>query len=126
MKSVKTYMNTGVDKIGKDIAEASVLELCLRVKAQARDLAPVAPVGGGRLRGSIDFEIKGAEGFVGSPLEYAIYQEFGTRYMPPQPFLRPAISNVVYGNEAKEVLKKRAEEIAKGNLSKGGERVKFF
>lgn len=27
---------------------------------------------------------------VGSPLEYSKYQEFGTRFHPPQPYLRPA------------------------------------
>lgn len=39
---------------------------------------------------------------VGTNVEYAVYQEYGTRYMEPQPYLRPAareaqqnISNIV-------------------------------
>ena len=123
---IKQYTNTGAKEIAKATAEMVVLELCIGVKAEARSLAPVAPVGGGRLRGSIDYEVKGSEGFVGSPLEYAIYQEFGTRYMSPQPFLRPAIAKVVFNQSTQSVLKKRAEEVAKGKLKQGTERVKFY
>lgn len=115
----------------------TILEACIRVQAEARNLAPVSPVNGGRLKGSISFKAeKGSdgdlnvnpakgEGYVGSMLDYAIYQEFGTRYMKPQPFLRPAIAKIVYGTSTKQIIKKIMEEEAKGALN-GGERVKFF
>jgi HK97 gp10 family phage protein len=121
--SIKRTYNDALVKIGPEESAAIVLELCVKVKAQARALAPVAK---GRLKGSIDYEVKKAEGFVGSPVEYAIYQEFGTRNIAPQPYLRPAIASVVYNQATESVLAKRAEEVSKGNLSKGGERVKFF
>ena len=126
-------INKGIDN---GVAE-SVLEACIRVQTEARNLAPVAPVHGGRLKGSISFKTdkhsdgdldvnpaKG-EGYVGSMLDYAVYQEFGTRYMKPQPFLRPAIARVVYGTSTKEVIRKIMKEELKGALD-GGERVKFF
>jgi len=47
-----------------------------------------------------DFEV-----VVGSALEYAPYQEFGTRYMPAQPYLRPA-GDAVRGSTASEIAKR--------------------
>ena len=123
-------INKGIDN---GVAE-SVLEACIRVQTEARNLAPVKS---GNLKGSISFKAeKGSdgdlnvnpakgEGYVGSNLPYAVYQEFGTRKMKPQPFLRPAISRVVYGTSTKEVIRKIMKEELKGALD-GGERVKFF
>jgi len=42
---------------------------------------------------------------VGTPVEYAIYQEFGTRKMNAQPFLRPAM-DVVSGEPLKQAMYK--------------------
>ena len=55
-----------------------------------------APVDEGILRASIGSEIvKGPGsviiGKVGSKLEYAPYQEYGTRYQPGKPYLRPTL-----------------------------------
>lgn len=55
-----------------------------------------APVDTGRLRSSIGSEIvmgSGSEiiGKVGSKVEYASYQEYGTRYQKGKPYLRPAV-----------------------------------
>lgn len=56
-----------------------------------------APIDTGFLRANIlsSFETTGVLGgvFVGSVftnVEYAVYQEFGTRFMPPHPFFGPA------------------------------------
>lgn len=56
-----------------------------------------APVDTGRLRASIGSEILRASGSeivgkVGSSVEYASYQEYGTRYQPGKPYLRPTLS----------------------------------
>lgn len=56
-----------------------------------------APVDTGRLRSSIASEVvkgPGSEiiGKVGSSLEYAPYQEYGTRYQPGKPYLRPTLA----------------------------------
>ena len=55
-----------------------------------------APVDTGRLRSSIGSQVVrglGSEivGKVGSAVEYASYQEFGTRYQPGKAFLRPSL-----------------------------------
>lgn len=54
-----------------------------------------APVDTGRLRNSISHEVAPDENavYVGTNVEYAPYQEFGTRYQGGTPFLRPALDN---------------------------------
>lgn len=57
-----------------------------------------APVDTGTLRRSIVHEVGeddiGIYMRYGTPLEYGIYQELGTRYHPAHPFLRPALEAV--------------------------------
>ena len=57
-----------------------------------------APVDTGRLRASISHTVerdaKGPVAFVGSNVNYAIYQELGTRYQPGTPYLRPALHSL--------------------------------
>ncbi len=47
----------------------------------------------GDLRESIEREVKGLEGVVGSKSDIALYQEMGTERIPPRPFLGPAAFN---------------------------------
>ncbi len=58
-----------------------------------------APVDTGRLRASIHHEgFEDAAGLgqrIGSDVEYAIYQEVGTRHQTGKPYLRPALHEVV-------------------------------
>lgn len=58
----------------------------VRLRAQA-----LAPVDTGALSRSIYAEWTGTEVRVGSPLEYAPYQEYGTVDVPASPYLRPAL-----------------------------------
>lgn len=44
----------------------------------------------GELRKSIQHEVSGSEAVVGSMLDIAAYQEFGTERIPPRPFIGPA------------------------------------
>ncbi len=56
------------------------------------DALRYAPVDTGRLRSSLIAEVSGGELRVGSiDCKYAVYQELGTRHMPPQPYLQPAL-----------------------------------
>lgn len=120
------------------------IKICVAVTSQAKALAP-ADTGG--LRNSIGWRTDTAEGgfndnggiagkildiqprkysgFVGSAQDYAVYQEFGTRRMKPQPYLRPAIAIVVKGQDALNVLKKIQREEMNGALKKGVKRVRF-
>lgn len=57
-----------------------------------------APVDTGNLRRSITHEVnRDARGLYmryGTNVEYGIYQELGTRFHPPHPYLRPALQAV--------------------------------
>jgi len=58
------------------------------VKALAKQLAPVRT---GHLRSSIYAKIQEWVAEIGAEATYAIFVEFGTRYMQAQPYLYPAI-----------------------------------
>ena len=53
----------------------------------------LAPVDQGRLKGSIQYKASGDSVRVGTNVEYAPYQEYGTYKMKGTPFLRPALDN---------------------------------
>lgn len=63
-----------------------------------------APVDTGRLRNSISHDVSTEEQavYVGTNVEYAPYQELGTRFQTGTPFLRPAIENHL--NEYKQIV----------------------
>jgi HK97 gp10 family phage protein len=57
----------------------------------------LCPVDTGRLRSSISHGLEksplgGLSAVVGTNVNYALPVEFGTRFTPPQPFLRPALA----------------------------------
>lgn len=62
----------------------------------AQRLAPVAKIAGGTLKRSIELEIKdgGLTAEVSPYAHYAVYQEYGTRYMLGKPFMRPTFHKV--------------------------------
>jgi HK97 gp10 family phage protein len=130
--NVAFVKNEGIEKAIDTGNKNAVLEIAMNITAQAKYFAPVRKTsGGGRLRNSImwavkekigglnnsdgqqhdmqiDVSPKEFEGFVGCHLDYAVYQEFGTRKMPPQPFLRPAVAAVVNG-DVFETIKEKVE-----------------
>lgn len=103
--------------------EEGILKTAIEVTSEAKKLAPVAKIYGGNLEGSIQWVTdKGQSGgdssstalterppkngaIVGTPVEYAVYQEFGTRKMNAQPFLRPAM-DLVSGEPLKQAMYK--------------------
>jgi len=73
----------------------------------------------GELRDSIEHEVAGLEAVVGSKLEKAAWQEFGTeqggqRHIPPRPFIGPAAF------ENKEKIEGILGAASVRGLSKGG------
>lgn len=96
----------------------------IKVTAQAKELCPVAPYLGGNLKGSIQYKTgdgkagglenenqlnenpQGLSAVVGTPVEYGIYQEFGTRKMDAQPYMRPAIDIITKGSSINAALRK--------------------
>lgn len=137
--------DVGVD----DGLDKGNLKICIAVTSQAKSLAPkkdgvltnslmwvVGTTKGAKNGGFnsdpgvkaakiLDIKPEKFQGFVGSALDYATYQEFGTRYMAPQPYLRPAVAIVVKGQDAAKVLAKIQLEEMKGALKKGVKRVRF-
>lgn len=75
--------------------DGDVTELLDRLGEQiAVDARTICPVDTGRLRDSIEHEVDVDSVRIGTNVDYAVYQEEGTRYMDPQPFLRPALYRV--------------------------------
>lgn len=69
-----------------------------------------APVDTGQLRRSIQLDItrNGMTAVVSANTEYAAYQEYGTRKMAAQPFLRPSLNT--QGKKFIQDLKRLAKE----------------
>lgn len=94
-----------------DAALARGLEICGQ---KARDYASMlAPVDTGRLAGSIESVVQDNTAIIGTNVEYAEYQEFGTSRMNAanngEGFLRPAVSRHI--EEYKNILEKTLSEI---------------
>ena len=120
----------GIDKLlsklnslgvnGEKVLEKSIRKNINFVKGEAKTLCPVAEIGGGTLRNSINSKVEkdssGIAATVSTNNEYAAYQEFGTgqrgessasppkydgslsyrqdwKGIPAQPFLYPALKN---------------------------------
>lgn len=54
-----------------------------------------APVDTGKLKNSITLQTSATKAEVSSTAPYAIYQEFGTRYQPGTPHIKPAYRDTV-------------------------------
>ena len=77
----------------KNEAIARALE-AIGIQAEG-DVAELAPVDTGRLGDSITHEVDESEEavYIGTNVEYAAYQEYGTSRMKAHPFLKPGIMN---------------------------------
>lgn len=62
---------------------------------------------------------KQGEGYVGSNILHAVYNEFGTRNMAAEPFLRVAIAVEANGAKAQAAVKKYQNESVKEGMRKG-------
>lgn len=118
---VKDYTKLAIRAVRKATFEG-VIQTAVEVTAQAKDLCPVADYMGGNLKGSIQWQADGGKegglengnklnvsipkegAVVGTPVHYGVYQEFGTRKMNAQPFLRPAIDIIVRGKSLKQSM----------------------
>lgn len=104
--SVKVTSNAKKVISAKNDAIARALE-AIGIQAEG-DVAELAPVDTGRLRDSITHEVDESEEavYVGTNVEYAAYQEYGTSKMKPHPYLKPGIMNNLetYKSIAKQFL----------------------
>lgn len=80
----------------KDFDNANIkalTEAAIEVQKKAVEKVHVGLTGD--LRKSIDRAIGKTKAFVGTVIEYAPYEEFGTRFRPAHPFLRPAFATSI-------------------------------
>lgn len=81
-------LNSPQGPVGRHLSRVAVA-----VDRMAKSFAPVDT---GLLRASINWRLandsRGLLAIIGTSVHYAIYQEFGTRFQAPQPFLRPALA----------------------------------
>lgn len=62
------------------------------VGAQSAELR--VPVDTGELMNSIDYGVKDGVAWFGAGAPHVLHVEYGTKNMPAQPFLRPALSDI--------------------------------
>lgn len=72
-------------------AEDAVAAAVFDAEAIAKSLVAVDT---GNLKNSIMSDLDGLEGAIYTGVEYGVYQEFGTSFMPPHPYFTPAIEGV--------------------------------
>lgn len=121
----------------KRMTEELALETAINVTAQAKELAPVDT---SNLKGSIMWKTGNSSGglgeggetnsnsltskipqggaIVGSACEYAVYQEYGTRKMFAQPFLRPAVDIVARGSDFNDAMRRALFDTVERDLPK--------
>ena len=126
-------------KANAEGTQEGMIKVANNVTNQAKSLAPVNKKKGigGQLRGSIMWKSYNKEAghergdkltsksskdevVVGTNVEYAAYQEYGTRNMEAQPFLRPAVDIVVNGTGAKRAMTKAMYDTVKHHLWREG------
>ena len=73
----------------------------------------------------LEVKPRDGKGYVGSNLDYATYQEFGTKKMAPNPYLRPAIESITTDHSTQAIINKTMTEHMLGALKKGQKRVTF-
>lgn len=80
------------DRVGRVDIKPYITKATQLVQRTAKDMAPVDT---GHLKRNIGRKVYGEKystvGVVFDPVEYGVYQEFGTSKMKAQPFMRPAL-----------------------------------
>jgi HK97 gp10 family phage protein len=133
---IRDHLPEGIEMATIEGTQKALKKICSLITSQAKVFSPVDK---GQLRSSIgykvgddgtgEFEAEPKDelgGVVGTATEYAVYQEFGTRYMAPNAYLRPAIAKYTTGQTSEQIAKKVIYEHVKGALVPGKDRVDFF
>lgn len=91
----------------EDVKNA-VKEHGVALQREAREIVPVKT---GQLRDSLTLtlEDEGYTAVVGTPVEYASYVEYGTRFQTAKPYLRPALLKVKddFIKDMKKMIRRR-------------------
>jgi len=134
LKKLVTIISYGdLTKAAMNSVERANTELLMRVTSTAKSLTPVDSgilrnsimwktdkhTGGHEEGDRVKHEPKKGDGVVGSATEYAAYQEFGTRRMKAQPYLRPAVTLEILGPNGQNTMKKESIDAFAAELTKG-------
>ena len=94
----------GLRRAGRELGELEppTRRAARTVEQTARRLAPKRT---GRLASATRSRASGGVGTVSNSVRYAGYQEYGTRVMRAQPFMRPAL----YGTDIQDIYEDHAE-----------------
>lgn len=101
-----------LEAMGPDAKKAAATVVARGVLRISADAKRFAPVDTGRLRDEIHFDVEETKedviGQVISDVEYAVFQEFGTRFQRGTPYMRPAFNKnrTRIDNEFKAEIKK--------------------
>ena len=109
---------SGVKFLGIDLLEASLTKK-MRAKERAAKVVKshggkmqanamrFAPVDTSYLKNAITLDVSATEAAVESTAPYAVYQEYGTRYQPGTPHIRPAFRAEIHPflDDMKKVMK---------------------
>jgi HK97 gp10 family phage protein len=98
--NVKNH-SSEVSKALENAKEKALEMIGLQVEGYAQLLAPVDT---GRLRNSITHVVNDDSVVIGTNVEYAVYQEFGTSKTKAQPYLKPAVMDHI--NEYKSIAER--------------------
>lgn len=83
-----------VEKIDRAM-KVGLTACAMQVQSQAKSLIKEKKIiDTGRLLNSIEYKINKDNAIIGTNVEYAIYNEFGTKFMPPRSFLREGLDLV--------------------------------
>lgn len=96
------------EKYIRAVAEGNRKGLTLAALAVQAQASRLAPKDTRNLSNSIAYNVTDEDAIIGTNVEYAPYQEFGTSKMSAQPFLEPALHN----------NKKKIEHLIKGEIAK--------
>lgn len=89
-KDLIRSINNVIDNV-EDVVSEEIQEAGKEILNMARGLVPVDT---GELKSSLKKEGTGMEAIVGTDCEYAVYQEYGTRFQSGTPFLNPSFDNI--------------------------------
>lgn len=95
LRDLEGDLRKGAGKV-EALAPKVVAKVAHDIEASAKVAAPVDT---GNLKNSISTDVDGLTAEIGPTASYAMYQEYGTSRMRPQPFMGPAVD----ANEGKFV-----------------------
>lgn len=87
LRSLETALKAGAEKV-EDLVPRVVAKVAFDIEASAKAGAPVDT---GNLKNSISTDVDGLTAEIGPTASYAMYVEYGTSRMRPQPFMGPAV-----------------------------------